>query len=107
MIVKAFLINYNVSFTVKVVSHPIQPISIRLPHSLFISLEDSSYWQPTAIVLLMAAHPYAESWCHTHLNVIKFSHIWTIDNFSYCREDMGDAIKSCTFTSEQDPSLMW
>ncbi|XP_065920429.1 speckle-type POZ protein-like isoform X2 [Dysidea avara] len=55
----------------------------------------------------MAAHPFAESWCHTHLNVIKFSHIWTIDNFSYCREDMGDAIKSCTFTSEQDPSLMW
>lgn len=27
------------------------------------------------------ATPVAESWCYTHLRVIKFSYMWTIDNF--------------------------
>ncbi|KAL3259404.1 hypothetical protein MRX96_002054 [Rhipicephalus microplus] len=33
--------------------------------------------------------PVAESWCYTQVKVIKFSYMWTINNFSFCREEMG------------------
>lgn len=29
--------------------------------------------------------PVAENWCYTQVKVIKFSYMWTINNFSFCR----------------------
>lgn len=34
--------------------------------------------------------PVAENWCYTQVKVIKFSYMWTINNFSFCREEMGE-----------------
>ena len=69
--------------------------------------------------------PMADSWCFTHLRsihttvihqrylvlflrrVIKFSYMWTIDNFSYCREEIGEVLKSSTFSSGPDDNLKW
>ena len=51
--------------------------------------------------------PQAESWCHTHLKVIRFSYVWVIENFSFCREDNGEALRSSVFCSVQDESLKW
>ena len=53
------------------------------------------------------AAPVAETWCYTHLRVIKFSYMWTIDNFSYCREEIGEVLKSSSFSSGPDDSLKW
>ena len=39
--------------------------------------------------------------------VIKFSYMWTIDNFSYCREEIGEVLKSSTFSSGPDDNLKW
>ena len=36
-----------------------------------------------------AATPVAENWCYTQVKVVKFSYMWTISNFSFCREEMG------------------
>jgi speckle-type POZ protein len=49
----------------------------------------------------------ADSWCFTHLRVIKFSYMWTIDNFSYCREEIGEVLKSSTFSSGPEDNLKW
>eukprot|EP00731_Ephydatia_muelleri_P032700 Em0024g244a len=51
--------------------------------------------------------PVAESWCYTHLKVVKFSYMWNIDNFSFCREEMGEVLKSSTFSSGHDDTLKW
>ncbi|XP_064396844.1 speckle-type POZ protein-like A isoform X2 [Halichondria panicea] len=51
--------------------------------------------------------PLAESWCHTHLKVHKFSYLWTIDNFSFCKEEIGEVLKSSTFSTGPDDSLKW
>ena len=51
--------------------------------------------------------PTAESWCYTHLRVFKFSYMWTIDNFSFCKEEIGDVLKSSTFSSGPDDNLKW
>jgi hypothetical protein len=51
--------------------------------------------------------PMADSWCFTHLRVIKFSYMWTIDNFSYCREEIGEVLKSSTFSSGPEDNLKW
>ena len=39
--------------------------------------------------------------------VIKFSYMWTIDNFSYCREEIGEVLKSSTFSSGPEDNLKW
>ncbi|KAG7239051.1 hypothetical protein INR49_030231, partial [Caranx melampygus] len=44
----------------------------------------------------MSSGPVAESWCYTQIKVVKFSYMWTINNFSFCREEMGEVIKSST-----------
>lgn len=41
----------------------------------------------------------AENWCYTHVRVIKFSYVWTISNFSFCREEVGETLKSSIFSS--------
>ena len=51
--------------------------------------------------------PVAENWCYTHVKVIKFSYMWTIDNFSFCREEIGEALRSSPFSSGQGDSLKW
>lgn len=50
----------------------------------------------------------AENWCRTTVNVAKFSYMWTISNFSYCRDDYGElgVLKSSLF-SGQDDSNKW
>ncbi|RXN11564.1 speckle-type POZ -like protein [Labeo rohita] len=47
----------------------------------------------------MTSGPVAESWCYTQVKVVKFSYMWTINNFSFCREEMGEVVRSSTFSS--------
>lgn len=49
--------------------------------------------------------PIAESWCVTKVDVQKFSYKWKIQNFSFCREEMGEVIKSSHFST--DEKLKW
>jgi hypothetical protein len=49
----------------------------------------------------------AESWCFTQVKVVKFSYQWTICNFSFCREEMGEVLKSSTFSAGQNDKLKW
>lgn len=51
--------------------------------------------------------PMAENWCYTQVKVVKFSYIWTINNFSFCREEMGEVIKSSTFSAGVNDKLKW
>ena len=51
--------------------------------------------------------PVAESWCYTQVKVIKFSYMWTINNFSFCREEMGEVLKSSTFSAGANDKLKW
>ncbi|KAI3359584.1 hypothetical protein L3Q82_013984 [Scortum barcoo] len=55
----------------------------------------------------MSSSPVAESWCYTQIKVVKFSYMWTINNFSFCREEMGEVIKSSTFSSGANDKLKW
>eukprot|EP00118_Oscarella_pearsei_P019495 m.207774 g.207774 ORF g.207774 m.207774 type:complete len:383 (+) comp39697_c1_seq21:124-1272(+) len=41
----------------------------------------------------------AESWCVTKVKVIRFSYMWTINNFSCVRGEIGETLKSSTFSS--------
>nr|KAG5688856.1 hypothetical protein BaRGS_005231 [Batillaria attramentaria] len=41
------------------------------------------------------------------VKVIKFSYIWTINNFSFCREEMGEVLKSSTFSAGANDKLKW
>jgi hypothetical protein len=49
----------------------------------------------------------AENWCFTQVKVIKFSYVWTINNFSFCREEVGETLKSSTFSAGQNDKLKW
>ncbi|KAG7172252.1 roadkill-like [Homarus americanus] len=51
--------------------------------------------------------PVAENWCYTQVKVIKFSYMWTINNFSFCREEMGEVLKSSTFSAGANDKLKW
>ncbi|XP_036282234.1 speckle-type POZ protein-like [Pipistrellus kuhlii] len=55
----------------------------------------------------MSAGPVADSWCHTQIQVMKFSHMWTINNFSFCRQEVGEFMESSTFSSEANDQLKW
>jgi hypothetical protein len=33
--------------------------------------------------------------------------MWTISNFSFCREEMGEVLKSSTFSAGQNDKLKW
>ena len=43
----------------------------------------------------------------SQIKVVKFSYMWTINNFSFCREEMGEVIKSSTFSSGANDKLKW
>ncbi|XP_071942085.1 speckle-type POZ protein B-like isoform X1 [Antedon mediterranea] len=51
--------------------------------------------------------PVAENWCYTQVKVVKFSYMWAINNFSFCREEMGEVLKSSTFSSGANDKLKW
>lgn len=51
--------------------------------------------------------PVAENWCYTQVKVVKFSYMWTINNFSFCREEMGEVLKSSTFSAGSNDKLKW
>lgn len=51
--------------------------------------------------------PVAESWCYTQVKVIKFSYMWTINNFSFCREETSEVLKSSTFSAGTNDKLKW
>ncbi|PIC38716.1 hypothetical protein B9Z55_010629 [Caenorhabditis nigoni] len=51
--------------------------------------------------------PVAENWCHTQVKVVKFNYMWTINNFSFCREEMGEVLKSSTFSAGCNDKLKW
>merc|ERR1712141_682645 len=54
------------------------------------------------------AVPIAESWCVTKVDVQKFSYRWKIQNFSFCREEMGEVLKSSHFSTENpNEKLKW
>uniref|UniRef100_A0A0D9RUQ8 Speckle type BTB/POZ protein like n=1 Tax=Chlorocebus sabaeus TaxID=60711 RepID=A0A0D9RUQ8_CHLSB len=55
----------------------------------------------------MSTGPVAESWCYTQVKVVKFSYMWTINNFSFCREEMGEVLKSSTFSSGPSDKMKW
>ncbi|KAK3543802.1 hypothetical protein QTP70_028095, partial [Hemibagrus guttatus] len=55
----------------------------------------------------MSSGPVAESWCYTQVKVVKFSYMWTINNFSFCREEMGEVLKSSTFSSGPSDKMKW
>jgi len=68
---------------------------------------------PSAAIAAAAAatsdscQPVAENWCFTQVKVIKFSYMWTINNFSFCREEMGEVLKSSTFSAGANDKLKW
>ena len=76
-------------------------------HSSIISIVAASEEQMAGCVMDNSGTPVAENWCYTHLKVIKFSYMWTIDNFSFCREEIGEALRSSPFSSGQGDSLKW
>lgn len=43
----------------------------------------------------------------SQVKVVKFSYIWTINNFSFCREEMGEVLKSSTFSAGANDKLKW
>ncbi|KAG5452460.1 Protein roadkill [Clonorchis sinensis] len=49
----------------------------------------------------------AEYWCHTQVRVTKMKYIWTISNFSFCREEMGEVVKSSFFSCGPNDKLKW
>ncbi|XP_075916219.1 speckle-type POZ protein B-like [Petromyzon marinus] len=55
----------------------------------------------------MSNVPIAESWCYTQVKVVKFSYMWTINNFSFCLEEMGQVLKSSTFSAGTNDTLKW
>uniref|UniRef100_A0A182ML51 Speckle-type POZ protein n=1 Tax=Anopheles culicifacies TaxID=139723 RepID=A0A182ML51_9DIPT len=48
------------------------------------------------------------NYCNIYLvKVVKFSYMWTINNFSFCREEMGEVLKSSTFSAGANDKLKW
>jgi len=51
--------------------------------------------------------PVADIWCYTQIKLVSFSYMWTIDNFSYSRQEMGEVLKSSTFSSGPNDKMKW
>ncbi|KAL3184812.1 hypothetical protein MRX96_030709 [Rhipicephalus microplus] len=50
--------------------------------------------------------PMADSWCCTEVKVVKFSYMWTINDYSFCREQFGEELTSSAF-SERAKYKIW
>lgn len=48
-----------------------------------------------------------EEFFYEQVKVVKFSYMWTINNFSFCREEMGEVLKSSTFSAGANDKLKW
>ena len=44
---------------------------------------------------------------YEQVKVVKFSYMWTVSNFSFCREEMGEVLKSSTFSAGSNDKLKW
>nr|CDS24579.1 protein roadkill [Echinococcus granulosus] len=62
---------------------------------------------PSASLEAFAPPVVAEYWCHTQVRVTKLRYIWTISNFSFCREELGEVVKSSVFSSGPNDKLKW
>ncbi|PNF43563.1 hypothetical protein B7P43_G03925 [Cryptotermes secundus] len=51
--------------------------------------------------------PVAKNRCYTQVKVVKLSYMWTITNFSFRREEMGEFLKSSTFSAGAKDKLKW
>jgi len=58
-------------------------------------------------VLSDSSTPIAENWCVTKVIVQKFSYKWTIHNFSFCKEELGEVLKSSPFSGDQTGDKKW
>jgi len=76
-----------------------------LPSSQHSNLSQDQYYDNQSSNHLSNSTP--EEWCCTTLNVTKFSYIWAISNFSYCREEMGEVLKSTNFSGSKNNDLKW
>ncbi|EDV20616.1 uncharacterized protein TRIADDRAFT_50945 [Trichoplax adhaerens] len=54
----------------------------------------------------MAGNVQVDNWCCTKMTVDRYTYLWKINNFSYCREETGETLKSSTFTTGPD-KLEW
>ncbi|XP_062702249.1 protein roadkill isoform X5 [Aedes albopictus] len=50
---------------------------------------------------------YLVTTSYRKVKVVKFSYMWTINNFSFCREEMGEVLKSSTFSAGANDKLKW
>ncbi|CAH8595838.1 unnamed protein product [Heterobilharzia americana] len=62
---------------------------------------------PPPLDLLSPPPVVAEYWCHTQVRVTKMKYVWTISNFSFCREEMGEVVKSSFFSCGPNDKLKW
>ncbi|CAF0916562.1 unnamed protein product [Adineta steineri] len=87
------------------------PGSMTSDTSSGILLTSHNHQQTTVSTIQQPAHsfsqPVSESWCLTSVKVIKFSFNWSINNFSFCREEMGEALKSSSFSANTNDKLKW
>lgn len=51
--------------------------------------------------------PVAKRWCQTDIKLVHFSFIWTIKNFSFCDEAVGEALRSANFSTDSSNKLKW
>ena len=54
----------------------------------------------------MAENVQVDNWCCTKMRVDRYTYLWKINNFSYCREETGETLKSSSFTTGPD-KLQW
>lgn len=55
----------------------------------------------------MSTGPIVENWCNTQVKVVKLTFMWIINNFSFYREEMGQILKSSTFSSSPSDKMKW
>lgn len=72
--------------------------SVKLPEFQFLSFK---------MTIVNANGPKLPITLCFKIKVVKFSYMWTINNFSFCREEMGEVIKSSTFSSGANDKLKW
>lgn len=77
------------------------------PDSNMSVLNNHSYNHVFLQEINMPQSVMAENWCFTQVKVIKFSYVWTINNFSFCREEVGETLKSSTFSASINDKLKW
>lgn len=77
------------------------PGSSQFSDSLSHLLHVGRHWLPVASSFLWLFFFFEK------VKVVKFSYMWTINNFSFCREEMGEVLKSSTFSSGPNDKMKW